>query len=374
METLHFLRAPGRVSKSLDIAVIAGDGIGPEVIEAAIPAIETAAKISGAGITWERLPYGADHYLKTGETLPDSAFQHLQDDVDGILLGAVGDPRVPGNEHARDILLGLRFRLDLFVNFRPSVLLHPDLCPLKKADGRMGGWADGDNIDFVIFRENTEGPYLARGSSKFPGTMDEEQISEDVNTAKKVERIIRAAFEWATKNGKTLVTMADKSNAIPAHRLWQRLFKSVGEQFPSIQREHRYVDALAMELVQRPERFQVIVTTNLFGDILSDLGAGLVGGLGVAASANLHPGRTGLFEPVHGSAPAQAGKNTANPMAAVLTGALMLADLGLGDAAKALESAVQAALREGVRTADVGGTSGTAEVGKWIAAHVGGQG
>jgi len=260
------------------------------------------------------------------------------------------------------------------VNFRPSVLLHRDLCPLRKADGGMGGWADGDSIDFVIFRENTEGPYLARGTSRFPGTMDEEQISEDVNTAKKVERIIRAAFDWAVKNGKTLVTMADKSNAIPAHRLWQRLFKSVGEQFPSIQREHRYVDALAMELVQRPERFQVIVTTNLFGDILSDLGAGLVGGLGVAASANLHPGRTGLFEPVHGSAPAQAGKNTANPMAAVLTGALMLADLGLGDAAKALESAVQAALREGVRTADVGGTSGTAEVGKWIAAHVGGQG
>lgn len=353
------------MKRSLRIAVISGDGIGPEVIKAAIPAIENAAQRSSAEIDWEQLPYGADHYLKTGETLPDSAFQHLQKDVDAILLGAVGDPRVPGNEHARDILLGLRFKLDLYVNFRPSILLHPDLCPLR-TDGRT----DRRTINFVIFRENTEGPYLARGSAKDIGKATEEQISEDVNTAPKVERIIRAAFNWAQANGKTRVTMADKSNAIPAHGLWQRIFKTVGADFPKIEPEHRYVDALAMELVQRPERFQVIVTTNLFGDILSDLGAGLVGGLGVAASANLHPGRPGLFEPVHGSAPAQAGKNTANPMAAILTGGLMLAELGLKDAAGRLDGAVRDALANGVRTADVGGTGNTVEVGKWIAERV----
>src|SRR5690349_18854948 len=156
------------MKRPLRVAVIAGDGIGPEVIEAAIPAIENAAKISGATLAWDRLPYGADHYLKTGETLPDSAFQHLRDHADAILLGAVGDPRVPGNEHARDILLGLRFKLDLYVNFRPSTLLHPDLCPLKAIGGRGG--QDGQTVDFVIFRENTEGPYLARGNSKDVGT------------------------------------------------------------------------------------------------------------------------------------------------------------------------------------------------------------
>src|SRR5262245_27300741 len=198
------------MTRTLRVAVIAGDGIGPEVIDAATPAIENAARASGATIKWERFPYGADHYLKTGETLPEHAFTHLQNDVDAILLGAVGDPRVPGNEHARDILLGLRFKLDLYVNFRPSVLLHPDLSPLKTL-----GRSDARTVDFVIFRENAEGPYLARGSSRDVGTVSEEQISEDVNTAPKVERIIRAAFNWAQANGKTLVTMADKSNAIP---------------------------------------------------------------------------------------------------------------------------------------------------------------
>ena len=355
-----------RLKRALQIAVIPGDGIGPEVIDAAIPSIEAAARSAGAAVAWEGLPYGADHYLQTGETLPDAAFRHLRNDVDAILLGAVGDPRVPGNEHARDILLGLRFKLDLYINFRPSILLHPDLCPLKPADRRIGAADRGRSIDFVIFRENTEGPYLARGAAKNPGTPDEEQISEDVNTAPRVDRIIRAAFQWAKAHGRSLVTMADKSNAIPAHRLWQRLFKSVGDEFAEIRHEHRYVDALAMELVQRPERFEVIVTTNLFGDILSDLGAGLVGGLGLAASANLHPGRVGLFEPVHGSAPAQAGKGTANPMAAILTGSLMLGELGLPDAARRLEDGVRAALKEGVRTPDVGGTARTEEVGRWI--------
>lgn len=326
------------------IAVIGGDGIGPEVIDAAIPVIAKSAAAHGVALQWERLPYSADHYLKTGETLPDHAFTHLRDDVDAIFLGAIGDPRVPKNEHARDILLGLRFRLDLYINFRPVQLLHPDLTPLRS----------NERIDFVIFRENTEGVYLGRG--RISG---DEYVAEEINTTKGVDRIIRAAFEWADAHGKTRVTMSDKSNAVPAHRVWQERFKSVGPEYPRITTEHRFVDALALEMVRDPGRFQVIVTNNLYGDILSDLGAGLVGGLGLAASANLHPGRPGLFEPVHGSAPPLAGKGVANPLAAILTGALMLEHLGHEDAARAIERAVQSALAGGVRTQDLGGTTST---------------
>ena len=337
------------MTRSHRVAVIAGDGIGPEVIDAAIPVLERTAARHGFALSLERLPYSADHYLKTGETLPDQAFAHLRDEVDAILLGAIGDPRVPGNEHARDILLGLRFRLDLYINFRPVQLLHPDLTPLRAT----GGGA----IDFVIFRENTEGVYLGRG--RITG---DEYIAEEINTATGVARIIRAAFAWAAAHGKTRVTMSDKSNAVPAHRIWQEQFKTIAAQYPGIQVEHRFVDALAMELVRDPGRFQVIVTNNLYGDILSDLGAGLVGGLGLAASANLHPGRAGLFEPVHGSAPPLAGKGVANPMAAILTGALMFEQLGHPEAARDLERAVKEALAAGARTPDLGGTATTRQV------------
>src|SRR5467141_3138067 len=332
----------------MKVAVIAGDGIGPEVIEAAISVLDRAAAKHGFALQWERLPYSADHYLKTRETLPDAAFQHLRDDVDAIFLGALADPRVPGNEHARDILLGLRFKLDLYVNFRPVELLHPDLTPLRNPG----------SIDLVIFRENTEGQYLGRGRSA-----GDEHIAEEVNTGKGVERIIRAAFEWAKSHGKKRVTMSDKSNAIPTHRVWQDRFKAISREYPQIAAEHRYVDALALELVREPQRFEVIVTNNLYGDILSDLGAGLVGGLGLAASANLHPGsRQALFEPVHGSAPPLAGKGIANPMAAMLTGGLMFEHFGHSGAAADLKRAVRAALAAGVRTPDLGGSAGTRAV------------
>ncbi len=350
-------RPDGRTAR---IAVIAGDGIGPEVIDAAIPIIDRAVGKHDCSLQWERLPYSADHYLKTKETLPDAAFNHLRDDVDAIFLGALGDPRVPGNEHARDILLGLRFRLDLYVNFRPVRLLHPDLTPLRL---QPVGPSARPPVDFVIFRENTEGQYTGRGRSS-----GDEHIAEEVNTGKGVERIIRAAFEWAKAHGKRLVTMSDKSNAIPTHKIWQDKFKAVAAEYPGIQAEHRYVDALAMELVREPARFQVIVTNNLYGDILSDLGAGLVGGLGLAASANLHPGRRGgLFEPVHGSAPPLAHKGVANPVAAVLTGALMLEQLGHPAAARDLEQAVVHALADGARTPDLGGHASTTEVAKAVA-------
>jgi len=349
------------------IAVIGGDGIGPEVVEAAIPVLEKVSAKHGFGCDWERLPYGADHYLATGETLPESAYAHLRDEVDAIFVGALGDPRVPGNEHARDILLGLRFRLDLYINFRPVTLLHPSLTPLRAVGGGQGrtGADDRPAIDFVIFRENTEGLYLGRTR-----TEGDAQIAEEVNTPRGVHRIIQAAFQWARDHGKTLVTMSDKSNAVPAHHLWQRLFREIAAEFPGIEAEHRYIDALAMELVRRPERFQVIVTNNLFGDILSDLGAALVGGLGIAASANLHPGRAGLFEPVHGSAPRHAGRGDANPTAAILTGALMFEQLGHPEAARDLERAVRDTIAAGVRTPDIGGSATTAVLAGAVAARL----
>jgi 3-isopropylmalate dehydrogenase len=350
--------------RSARVAVIGGDGIGPEVVDACIPAVAAAAGHDGLHISWERLPYSADHYLETGETLPDSAFDHLANAVDAILLGALGDSRVPGNEHARDILLGLRFRLDLYINFRPCRLLHPDLCPLKP--GPDGARA----IDFVIFRENTEGSYLGRGSSKHEGTPDEEQIAEEVHTARKVERLLRAAFTWAKEHGRSLVTVSDKSNAIPAHRIWRRIAQRVAADFDGVALEFRYVDALAMELVREPERFQVIAANNLFGDILSDLGAQLVGGLGVAASANLHPGRPGLFEPVHGSAPPLVGTGRANPFGAIMTGVLMLEQLRAPRGAAALERAVRAAIDRGATSPDLGGSLTTAQVAEAVTEDV----
>jgi len=354
---LRELRPPdGLRVKRHRVAVIAGDGIGPEVIAAALGPMEHTAARGGFALDVEHLPYGAAHYLATGETLPDAAFRHLRDDVDAIFAGAFGDPRVPGNEHARDILLGLRQRLDLYVNFRPVRLLHEDLGALRHP---------GRAIDFVIFRENTEGVYLGRGR-----VADGEYVAEDVNSVRGVERILRAAFTWAQTHGRTLVTMSDKANAIPAHRVWGEQFQRVAAEYRGIRAEHRYVDALALELVREPERFEVIVTNNLFGDILSDLGAGLVGGLGLAASANLHPGRPGLFEPVHGSAPALAGTGVANPMAAILAGALMFDELGHPDAARALERAVETTLAAGVRTPDIGGGATTHDVAEAVAGAV----
>ncbi|HET9292978.1 MAG TPA: isocitrate/isopropylmalate family dehydrogenase [Gemmatimonadales bacterium] len=343
-------------ARKATIAIIAGDGIGPEVIEAGFPVIEAAARAESLELVTRFLPYSADHYLATGETLPDEGFDYLKDEVDGIFVGALGDPRVPGNEHARDILLGLRFKLDLFINFRPTRLYHPRLSPLRR-DGKPG-------IDFVIFRENTEGQYLGYGRSESVGTADEVHVSEEINTRKGVTRILEAAFMWANERGRTRVTMSDKSNAIPFQRIWGQLFKEIGARYPGVEQEHRYVDALALELVREPERFQVIVTTNLYGDILSDLGAGLVGGLGIAASANLHPGRPGLYEPVHGSAPGLVGRQLANPIATVLTGALMLERLGCGAGAFRLEQAVSRVVAEGPVTPDLGGTGTTGDVAK----------
>ena len=346
------------------LAVIAGDGIGPEVVNEALRVLEAIESRYHAGIEVERLPFGADHYLKTGITLPSAEMQRLGRDFDAIFVGALGDPRVPGNEHARDILLGMRFQLDLFVNERPARLFDERLTPLK---GKRV-----QDIDLVVFRENTEGLYVSIGGTFKQGTADEIAIAEELNTRKGVERISRHAFEWARANGRHRVTMADKANAIAAHGLWRRVFEEVGAGYSDIKRDTRYIDAMAMDLVRTPEAFQVIVTGNLFGDILSDLASILVGGLGLAPSANRHPGKVAMFEPVHGSAPPMAGKDVANPMAAILTLGMMLETVGAADAARAVERAVRDAIEAGVTTPDIlAGTHGTRAVGDWIAERVG---
>ncbi|WP_420634007.1 isocitrate/isopropylmalate dehydrogenase family protein [Candidatus Palauibacter sp.] len=339
-----------------------GDGIGPEVTRHACRALRAAASAGLVELELTDFPHGADHYLATGETMSQSTFETLRDDFDAILFGAVGDPRVPDGRHARDLLLGLRVRLDLFLNRRPLRLRAPGLSPLKSADAAP--------IDFEIFRENTEGLYVGVGRVEKEGTPEEVAVSESVASRFAVERIVRLAFEYAGPLG-LRVTLADKANAVPhMFGLWRRVFSEVASEYPGVESEMRYVDALAMEMIRVPARFGVIVTSNLLGDILSDLGAEVVGGPGLAPSANVNPGLHGLYEPVHGSAPDIVGTGRANPMAAVLSAALLLRDHGAAEAADALEGAVDAALAQGVRTPDVGGGASTSEVGDWLVRRV----
>ena len=346
------------------IAVIGGDGIGPEVTREAVACLRAVASTGDLRLEFEEFPYGADHFLKTGETLPQEGFDRLCA-FDAILLGALGDPRVPDNRHAADILLGLRFRLDLYVNHRPVRLLDERLCPLK---GRKV-----EDVDFVVFRENTEGLYAGVGGFFKKGTPDEIATQEEINTRKGVERIIRHAFDWARAHGRRSVLMSDKSNALTyGHDLWQRTFREVARDYPDIEPSHMYVDALAMQLVKDPSPYEVVVTCNMFGDILSDLGAQLQGGLGLAASANLHPGRVGLFEPVHGSAPKYAGQGVANPIGAILSAAMLLDEIGRRDEAQRLEAAVASTVREGRTTRDLGGSLSTSQVGDAIRSRLSG--
>jgi 3-isopropylmalate dehydrogenase len=351
---------PPHDSRSLRVALIPGDGIGPEVVAEAVNALRAVGRVFGQTIELETFPYGADYFLQTGISMPPDAFRLFREQFDAVLLGAIGDPRVRDLQYARDILLGIRFELDLFVNYRPVRLLDPALCPLKDpAAARM---------DFVVLRENTEGVYVNVGGRFKAGTEDEIAVQEEVNTFKGVNRIIRYAFERARATGRTRVCMSDKSNAMNlGHALWQRVFKQVAGEFTGIQASHLYIDALALQLVQAPAAFEIIVTNNLFGDIVTDLAAGLQGGLGVAASGNIHPGRTSMFEPVHGSAPPLAGRNVANPIGAVLSAALMLEFLGCKDEAAAIEAAATQAVRDGHVTPDLGGRLGTREVGAFIA-------
>ena len=340
------------------IAVIPGDGIGVDVTREAAKVLGAAAELTRHPLELEYFDNGAEKYLATGITLPDADLERLKT-FDAIYVGAVGDPRVPDMTHARDILLGMRFKLDLYVNHRPVKLLHERLCPLK---GKRT-----QDVDMVFFRENTEGAYVGIGGIFKKGTPDEVAVQEDVNTRKGVERIIRHAFAFARANARRSVCMADKSNALRfGHDIWQRVFAEVAAEYQDVPSFHMYVDALAMQLVRAPENFDVVVTNNMFGDILTDLGAALQGGLGMAASGNVHPGRHAMFEPVHGSAPKYAGKDVANPVAAIMAAQMMLEHLGLGEAAALVAGAVSSAISEGATTRDLGGRLGTAASGDEI--------
>jgi 3-isopropylmalate dehydrogenase len=345
------------------IAVIPGDGIGVDVTVEAVKVVRAVGEVFGHTFDLEMMPYGADHYLRTGVTLPPDGYTKLRDEFDAIFIGALGDPRIPDMRHARDILLGTRFELDLYVNYRPVRLLDARLCPLKDR-----GPSD---VNFVVFRENTEGLYVNVGGRFKAGTTDEIAVQEEINTYKGVHRIITHAFTYARTNGLRKVCMADKSNAMTqGHALWQRVFWQVAGEFPGIEPIHLYIDALAMQLIKNPAQFEVIVTNNMFGDIITDLGAQLQGGLGMAASGNLHPGRTSMFEPVHGSAPKYAGKNVANPVGAILSAALMLEYLGFKDECAAVEEAVKHSVLTRNGTAEIGGRLGTRETGDYIASLI----
>src|SRR3984885_6677030 len=345
------------------IAIIPGDGIGPEVTAEAVKILNAAVRKSGKKLALTNFDWGADRYLRDGTTLPPDAPEMFRRNYDAILFGALGDPRVPSNQHAADILLGLRFKLDLYVNTRPVELIHERMTPLR-------GRTEKD-LQLIVFRENTEGLYVGVGGFFKKDTADEIAVQEDVNSRKGVERIIRHAFEYAIAHNLKRVCMSDKSNAMTfAHDLWQRVFKEVRKEYPAIDSRHLFIDTLAMEIVRDPSQFDVIVTCNLFGDIISDLGAQLIGGLGLAPSGNINPGKTSLFEPVHGSAPNIAGKGIANPLGSVLTSAMMLEFLGWQPEAERIRDAVKSAFLKNILTPDLGGEKKTVEVGDWLAANV----
>jgi 3-isopropylmalate dehydrogenase len=346
------------------IAVIPGDGIGKEVTPEAVKVIRAVCVGGKRPLELVEFDWGADKYLKENISLPDGAVSMLRDEFDAVLFGALGDPRIPTNQHAADILLGLRFKLDLYVNARPVELFHQKFTPLRDRTEQ--------DIRMMVFRENTEGLYVGVGGFFKKDTADEIAIQEDVNSRKGVERIIRYAFEYAQAKGLKRVCMSDKSNAMTfAHDLWQRVFKQVRVEYPAIESRHLYIDTLAMEMIRDPRQFDVIVTNNLFGDIISDLGAQLAGGLGLAPSGNIHPGKTSLFEPVHGSAPNIAGKGIANPLGSVLASAMMLEFLGWNAEATKLLAAVKTAIDQNFVTVDLGGDKSTTQVGDWLAHQAG---
>jgi 3-isopropylmalate dehydrogenase len=321
------------VGRNYRIAVLPGDGIGPEVTREALETLRLAASIRGFTITTTDYPFGAEHYLKTKEAFPGSALDEMRGQ-DAILLGAIGDPRLPVGLLERAIISGIRFGLDLFVNLRPIRLYAADLCPIKGKGP--------EDVDLVVVRENTEDVYAGIGGFLKKGTPDEVAIQEMVFTRKGVERVTRYAFDLARRRGKRKkLTLVDKANAVGAMDLWTRVFEEAGRDYPDIEREHAYIDAACMWMVKNPESFDTVVVSNMFGDILTDLGAAVQGGMGIAASGNIHPGRVSMFEPIHGSAPKHAGRNVASPVGAILAAQLLLDHVGEPEGAALIEGAVR---------------------------------
>jgi len=365
------------------IAVMPGDGIGPEVIREGVKVLRAAAEvIPGLDLEFVNFPYGAEHYLKTGELVPQEGLDHLAK-MDAIYLGALGDPRVQTGILEQGILLKLRFYFEQYINLRP-VKLYPGVpCPLR--DKRP------EDIDFYVVRENTEDFYVgmggrARGRSRaqlevlrsiykakfgLDIDVDRDEIAYQIGVVsrKGTERVIRYAFELARKKGKRRVTSVDKANVLThVYSLWREVFGQVAKDYPDIETEFAFVDAIAMWFIKNPEWYQVVVTPNMFGDIITDLGAMIQGGLGFAPGGNINPEGVSMFEPIHGSAPKHAGKNAANPIATILAGQMMLEHLGEVEAANKVEQMVIEVLKEGkVKTRDMGGKSNTSEVGDAIA-------
>ncbi|MFB3897233.1 MAG: 3-isopropylmalate dehydrogenase [bacterium] len=344
------------------IAVIPGDGIGPEIIVEGLKVLDAVAKVEGFKYELQHYPFGGDHYLKTGELLPDSALEEFKK-TDAIYLGAIGHPGVQTGILERGILLNLRFKLDQYINLRPIKLYAEQFCPLK-------GKTPAD-IDFIVVRENTEGAYVGMGGVFKKGTPDEVAIQEDVNTRKGVERCVRFAFELTKKRNskKKMLTLCDKSNVLTyGHDLWTRVFKEIGEEYPEIKKDHAHVDAITMWFVKNPEWFDVIVTPNMFGDIITDLGAMIQGGMGIAASGNLNPQGVSMFEPIHGSAPKYTGKNMINPLATIAACGMLLDHLGEMKAAARIENAIIKSVQEGyIKTLSASNDPGTSQIGDIIA-------
>ncbi len=352
------------------IGSIPGDGIGPEVVAEGLKVLKACGSIDGFDCDIVHYPYSGAHYLATGELLPDSALDEWRA-LDAVLLGAIGHPDLEPGFVERAVILGLRFGLDLFINLRPVKLLAENLCPLK-------GKAPAD-IDFVVVRENTEGFYGQIGGNLHQDTSNEVAVVTGIFTREGTERVIRYAFELARERARRRsegartprVTVVDKANALRPQSIWARTYDEVASEYPDIDKDHAYVDACCMWMIKNPDWFDVIVTTNMFGDIVTDLGAMLQGGLGLAASGNIHPGRTSMFEPVHGSAPKYTGQNVANPLATMSAVAMMLEFLGQERSAGRIESAIRDSLVTG-RIPSVDARSGlsTTEIGDMITAEI----
>ncbi len=325
------------MTKKYDIAVLPGDGTGPEVVDEGLKVLETAAGKYGFDLNFSTYNIGGEHYLKTGEILPDEIISDVSK-ADAIFLGAIGHPDVKPGILEKGILLKLRFALDQYINLRPVALYEGVATPLKDKGP--------EDIDFVVVRENSEGLYAGAGGCLKKGTPDEVAIQESINTRKGVERCIRFAFEFCRKRNKAKkLTLCGKTNVLTfAFDLWERTFYEVAEEYPDIEADYAHVDAICMWMVKNPEWFDVIVTDNMFGDIITDLGAMIQGGMGIAAGGNINPEGVSMFEPIGGSAPKYTGKQIINPIAAILSTSLLLEQIGEVEAAASIEEAVKRVL------------------------------
>jgi len=350
--------------KTYRIAVIPGDGVGPEVTDEGLKVLAKAADLFDFTYQTTVYPFGADHYLATKEFMPEGQLDAFRA-MDAILLGAIGDPRLPPGLVERGVIAATRFGLDLYINLRPIKLYAEHLCPIK---GKKP-----EDIDLVVVRENTEDLYTGIGGHFKKGTPDEVVIGNQIFTRKGTERAVRYAFDLARRRKKkNKLTLVDKANAIEIQQLWRRTVEEVGREYPDVAFEFAYVDAACMWMVKNPESFDVVVTPNLFGDIITDLGAMVQGGMGVAASGNIHPGQVSLFEPIHGSAPKYRGKNVVSPLAAIGAVGMMLDYLGESEAANAIESTIAALLSsKRVPSLDAGSGLRTSEIGDLVASELG---